>query len=67
MSERRVSEIVIEYEYADPDDFRRVTAIHTMVEYEGGTDVRRFSQVLLMVEYSAPYASQYGPLAQAMP
>lgn len=66
MSERRVSQVLVQQEYTDPDDVRRVSQVIVEVEYKEPTDFRRVSQVSVMIEYTKPWAG-FSLIAQTIP
>ena len=51
MSDRRVTQVLVEAEYKTPTNARRVTQVLVMPEYTGATNFRRITQVLVQAEY----------------
>jgi hypothetical protein len=70
MSDRRVTQVLTDVEYATPTNVRQATQVLAMVEYKTPTNFRQITQVLIQVEYSRPYFSttlrKLGPPAQTV-
>ena len=60
MADRRITQVLVEAEYATPRNDRRVTQVLVMPEYKGATNFRRITQVLLQVEYYRPWIGVIG-------